>query len=154
MAFTRAFFSFKDYSGEVSNVSMRGREMTAENFDAQWALIGALLLEITGVCLGVTQSEGFTYKLRLSNQPSDNGAANRESKWLVTYEDTSVHNQGTYELPCADVETEALRLGNTDIADLTQADWIAFVDAFEAYVLSPLGHAVEVVKIQLVGRNV
>lgn len=154
MAFTRWFCSQKDFSAEVSTVSIRGTTLTSANFDAQLALQATLLAEIAGICLGEAQASGHSYKTRVSNQPSANGASNREIKWLVTYEDTTTFQQGTYELPMADVETEALRLAGTDLADLTQADMIAFVDAFEAYALSPVGNAVEVVKIMLVGRNV
>lgn len=154
MAFTRAAVTYRDYSREASSVSVRGIEITAANFDAQWAMIHNLQLAITSLTLGVVQAEGFVLKERLSNQAPSNGAANRETKWLVTYEDDVTYAQGTYELPCADVETETLRLANTDIADLTDALWIQFISDFEDYARSPLGNAVSVVKAIMVGRNV
>jgi hypothetical protein len=154
MAFTRAAISYRDFSREIGSVSVRGEEITAVNFDAQEAEIHNLQLAITSVTLGVAQSEGFTQKTRLSNQSPSNGAANRETKWLVTYEDDVTFQLGTYELPCADVENEGLRHLNTDIADLTHALWIQFISDFEAYARSPQGNTVRVVKIILVGRNV
>jgi len=43
---------------------------------------------------------------------------------------------------------------NTDMADLTDADWVAFVTAFEALVVAPYtANAVTIDRITFIGRN-
>jgi hypothetical protein len=152
---SRATISYRDYDGERSSVSFEAAVLSAANFDSQNTLVTALQTAITDVTLGLIQSKNYGVVIDYANAPANDSAAARESKWLVVYtDDTAPARKLQMEIPCADVNTDALRQPNSDLADLEHEDWEAFVTAFEAVVLAPYtGGSVTVQEIRLVGRN-
>lgn len=152
---TRMTYTQTDYSGEKTVSTFQVADIDAANFDTNIALIVALESAIGGVTIGskyrrdvILESPGLTAF------PADT-EAQRELKWLVTYHDNgNVQRKLNVELGCADVIDSTLLIDNTDMADLDNADWIAFVNAFEAAVKAPWsGNAVTVERIVLVGRR-
>jgi len=159
-----AVVRFIDHSGEGSSVTVITNNLTAGNFATKLAQYQALVSAIEGVNLGtLNQSQLTAFVARGSNVPPTNSAAQREIKWLVSYQDNQqyldpptnvVVNNGfgklfSIEIPCAD---PSLVRPNTDIADLLLPAWTAFIAAFEAFALSPYGGSVKVVGARLVGR--
>jgi hypothetical protein len=152
---SRANIGYRDFDGERSSVSFEAATLSAANFDAQSGLVTDLQNAINAVTLGLIQTKTYGVVVDYANAPATDSAAARERKWLVTYtDDLNPSRKLQTELPCADVNTDALRNPNSDIADLTHADWVTFVAAFEAVVLAPYtGGTVTVQEIRMVGRN-
>jgi hypothetical protein len=143
--------SYCDYSNEVAWCGFTGETFTAANHDAQVALQATLVAALEDIILG------NNYKLeRVANvilgtrTPAATKQAQRECKWRVSYEDTTTHVVYSLDLPMADL---TLTSTNSDEADPADAAIIAFTAAFEAYVLSPAGHAVNILGIKHVGRR-
>lgn len=149
--------TYRDYGtpGERSTAQFNGPDMTAVNFDAETALQVGLFMTLEAILIGtavkaVTVVKEVPYP---DNQPAS-AFAQRENKWLVRYKDTVTGDKASLELPTADLDL--LDPTAEDRADMSNADIVAFVAAFEAYVLSPgtgtRGNT-EVTEIVFVGRN-
>lgn len=152
VAHSQLTLSYKDFSNENSTVKAQGVVFTAANHDATVALQDALATAVDGISKGnrfqTVRQANIIYGSQVA--PVDD-TAQRENKWLVSYEDDVLFNRHSIEIPCAD--TQFLTAG-TDLADLTATEMAAFVTAFEAYAKSPQGNAVTVLSIKHVGRNI
>lgn len=151
---TRNNFVIRDYSNENSNFGVTSVTGTAGNLTAQLGLQTALSSAVENLIIG--HLDKYTYSIEGLNSPvtPSNPYAQRELKWLVTYTGDSSGKAFQIEIACPNV-TDNLA-PNSDIADLTSADWVAFIDAFEAYAKSP-DNGTEAVSVQgarLVGRNI
>lgn len=164
---SQGYLSFLDHSGESSAASFITGDITAVSlpgFLTQW---GDLRTAIEGITLGTIQEEAaYVFKTRLSNTKPTDQNAQRERKWLVTYEDNlpffddpvnAIPNAGyrkvfNIEIPTADASLLPANL-ETEQVDITGTEMAAFVTAFEAIARSPYGGTVNVLKIELVGRN-
>lgn len=175
MAQDRMKFGINDYEPERSSVSIGIENVTTSNITAILLASASLRSAMEAITLGqfvdreITISQAFAS----ASTPATNPAAERENKWLVTYEDiteysnaptNTVFNQGyrkvfTLELPTADV---GIRINNdnviykrgadTPIPNLPDAE--TFVTALEAILKSPYGGEASVLKIEAVGRNI
>jgi hypothetical protein len=146
----KASWSFVDYDGEVSTMQVHAADLTAANFDAQETLRDALETAVENLTLGnVFKTEKGNATLYSKAQP-ESEHAQRETKWLVMYEDDTTYKQHNYEVPTADLEQ--LPADGKEL-DLTAGVGLAFVTAFEAYALSPAGNTCTVQRIIHVGRN-
>ncbi len=151
----RMTYSQNDYGGESTVMTVSIPTITAANFDAQETLHAALETAVELVVIGA--------KVKRQKIIEDLGAggfagdteAQREMKWLVSYHDDSFPARKlSVEMGCADVIDPDLLVANTDLADLTDADWVAFIAAFEGVVVAPYTeNAVTIDRITLVGRN-
>lgn len=143
--------TYYDESQESSNARFTGVEIDEVNLVAQTAAMTALIAAVNGITMGtlIKSVRQFDEDNFAKTKPGDN-EAQREKKWLVTYEDNVTFKHYTSELPCADL---SLLSGDGEKADMTDAAVIAFVTAFEGYVLSPADNAVSVIEIRYVGRN-
>lgn len=153
MAVEGRFSSSKiDYDGEDSSYGFRTTVLTAANFDAQHTLRVALTGAVTGITLGNTmKTTESNVDVITSNAPNEPNAQ-REKKWLVVYSDDVTEQEYRIELPTADLtKLDPNDRKHAHIGDAGPVD--AFVTAFEAYALSPLGNAVTVKEITFVGRN-
>lgn len=150
---TRNTFSFLDHSDETSTVSWESVTLTAANFDAQATEFNSLNSALLNLTLGVESQHVRGLVTEGTTTPPSDPYAQRELKWLVTYADATTGKRYQSEIPTPDL-TDNLIPG-TDQADVTSADWTAFVTAFEAFVTAPdTGNAVEFVSARLVGRNI
>jgi hypothetical protein len=163
---SQGYLSFLDYDGERSAMSVITGDITAVSlpgFLTQW---GALRTATADITIGtITEEAAYVFKTKLANVKPTSENAQRERKWLVTYEDSqdffdpgveAIPNAGyrkvfNIEIPTAD-PVGRLK-ANTDQADLENEDIAAWITAFEAIARSPYGGTVNVLEITLVGRN-
>lgn len=155
---------FIDYNSEGSTVTVTTENLTAATYAAQLTKFQTLVAAIEGVSEGaLNQSQLIAFTARGTATPPVSVTAQREKKWLVTYEDNqqyldaptnTIVNNGfgkvfNIEIPCAAL---VYLRANSDLADLSAPAMAAFVTAFEAFALSPYGGTVNVLQIRYVGR--
>lgn len=166
---TIATLSVIDSSNEVAQVGVQALELTAANFTAQLALQEALWTAVLGVSLGVRLKSQTTVIVPNVAAAPAAVAAQRESKWLISYRDNSplvpgggAPNAGygkyfNIEIPVADVLNGDLFVAGTDLGNwqgtTVAAEWTAFVTAFQGYARSPYGGLPLVVGVEFVGRR-
>lgn len=151
---TRNNFTIRDNSNELSSFGVTSVTGNAANLTAQLALQTALSSAIENLSIG--HLDKYTYIIEGLNSPitPSNVYAQRELKWLVQYQGDTSGKVFSIEIACPEL-TANLNPGS-DIADLTSADWVAFIDAFEDYARSPDNgtETVNVISAKLVGRNI
>lgn len=147
-------FTIRDYSNELSSFGVTSVTGNAGNLTAQLALQTALSSAVENLTIG--HLDKYTYSIEGLNSPitPSNVYAQREVKWLVSYQGDTSGKLFQIEIACPNL-TDNLN-GNSDIADLTSDDWVAFIDAFEDYARSPDNgtEIVSVVGARVVGRNI
>lgn len=149
---SKAGFTVLDYGGEYSGVYLRGPVVSAANFDATEALRAALETALDGIVIGTVATRKLqTLDVTISTTKPGNVYAQRETKWLVRYSDNVTGSVHTAEVPCADL---SLLVSGGEVMDIAAGAGLAFVTAFEDWVLSPAGNAVTVSEIVHVGRNI
>jgi len=142
---------YRDHSDETSTVGFSGVALSAANFTAQVALQDALIAATDAITLGnLAQYQRVADVVEGSNAIPSNPFAQREMKWLVSYEDNVTFQRYTKEIPTPDL---ALLTPNTDLMDIAAGAGQAWVAAFDAYQFSPNGNSVTVLSVRLVGRN-
>jgi hypothetical protein len=148
------YWTLNDYSGEKSTFRVHSENITAANFAAQETERTALFTALAVLQLGTLAKSGYgNESIGVSTLPT-NVYAQRELKWLISYEGFASGKKFQVELPIADL-TGNLVVG-TDLADVTSTEWAAFITAFEAFVKSPDDPAEAVIFLgaRLVGRNI
>lgn len=144
--------TFADYTSEKSTVSIYIPTLTSANYDAVSAQIDDLDTAMNAVVLGSEVKRQIVSAESGSGQgQASNAYAQREMKWLCTYQDDVTLKYHNFEMPCP--KLDANLVDNNGDADLSQAAWSAFVTAFEAVARSADGNAVTFVRARLVGRN-
>lgn len=149
-------FTLLDYSNEKSHFTFGFGPITALTIADFLSEFGDLRTALGNITLGTLVEDtwkGDVTKYSVS-LPSDNNAQ-RERKFLVTYEDTTTYSVFRFEVPTAKFTTTAGSVfkPNSDDVDLTNTQIAAFVTAFEAIGESPDGNGVNVLHIRGVGRN-
>jgi hypothetical protein len=149
----KAAWTIIDYQGQKSNVGIRGVTMTAANHDAQLALVAALRTAVFNVQLGNIIKDATTAVLTYWDPaPSADPDARRELKWRGEYYDSTTWDVYDFEVPCADMSlTDPL---DRRQMDLSAGAGLALKTAFEAYAVSPGGHACVLTHMWVVGRNI
>lgn len=144
--------TMQDYDGESTTFRVNTAALTAANFDAQVALNVALGVGIVGITRGHLQKIVYSNEI-ISPSVPDDPLSQRENKWLIRFHDAvTEEKQSPIELGTADLTVlDPNNRGYAQMGDAGAVD--AFVDAFEAYVLSKDGNAVVIDSIQFVGRN-
>ena len=157
-----------DWSRETSSVGVRVGAVTAVSLPGLLSEIDDFREATEALILGEAQSDQLVaFKTNLSNAVPTDPAAQRENKWLVTYADdtqffdppiNAIPNEGfgrkfQIEIPTANLSTDLL-LPNSDEADLTATEWVAWVLAFESLARSPHGGVPLVLRVKAVGRNI
>jgi len=148
----RFTLSIRDYSAEMSTVSLPGVDLTSANFDAQDGLWDTMQSAIDGVIVGVIGNRKLLAQdLLISGDLPTSAFAQRELKWLVRYSGNTTGKKYTAEIPTPDA---TLTLAGTDNMNVGVGAGATFVTAFEA-VVRPAGEAgVNVENVILVGRNI
>lgn len=151
---SKSNFVIRDYSNENSNFGVTSITGNAANLTAELAKQTALSSAVENLSIG--HLDKYTYAIEGLNSPitPSNPYAQRELKWLVLYTGDTSGKVFSIEIACPNV-TDNLA-PNSDIADLTSDDWVAFIDAFEDFARSP-DNGTETVTVQsarLVGRNI
>lgn len=147
--------TYLDYDGEKSPFKITTSTPVAAGFDTWNTEIGAVVSALANITLGnVNKTVRSSTVTPGTNDTPASEIAQRESKWLVTYRDTTTEKLFRCEIPTADLVGHLLPASQE--ADLTETDMAAFVTAFEQLARSPddVTHAVEVMSIRHVGRNI
>lgn len=149
-----AQFQIRDASSETSTTTVNSLALSAANFDARETLRVALGTAINNLSIGVLSKQTVTDIRDESAVIPSNPYAQREMKWLVTYQGSVSGKKFQMEIAAPNL-TDNLQ-PNSDEADLTSTDWAAFITAFEAYAIAPdtTSEAVTVLSARLVGRNI
>jgi len=147
-------FQITDYSNEKSSTVLNTTVLTAGNFTAQQTLAAALAAAIEDLTIGELTKQINSIPVVDTPAIPTNPYAQREMKWLVQYQGDVSGKLFSSEIAAPDITDNVVI--NTDVADLSSADWAAFVTAFEAYVKSPddVAETVTVIGARLVGRNI
>lgn len=150
---TSNLITINDYANEKSSFDLTSITATAANLVAQQALAATLVAATEDLTIGKVVKQRMALIILDSPDIPTNVYAHRESKWLVSYVGDASGKTFQTEIAAPDL-TDNL-VGNSDIADLTSDDWVAFSDAFVAYVRSPDNgtETVTITKAELVGRN-
>jgi len=147
-------FQITDYSNEKSTTVLNTTVLTAGNFAAQQTLAAALAAAIEDLTIGELTKQINSVPVLYTPAIPTNPYAQREMKWLVSYQGDVSGKLFSSEIAAPDITDNVVP--NTDVADITSTDWAAFVTAFEAYVKSPDDptETVTVIGAHIVGRNI
>jgi len=151
----RANIQFTDESNEKSTFGVTSTPLTSANFDAQQTAFTALRTASQALSLGdISQYAIATLVNPAFTVPTD-PFAQRELKWLVSYVGNTSGKTFQVEIPVADIGNDH-KVPGSDLAALADADWVAFITAFEAFAKSPddATESVTVTTAKLVGRNI
>lgn len=149
-------FKIRDYSDETSTMKFFNDAITAVSLPGYLTDFGNLRTAVQGVIAGNIAVETWVGDQTLLTQAAPaSPVAQRELKWLVTYEGSISGKLYQLTIPTADISNAALLLPNSDEADLTAQAWVDFITAFQAIGSTPDNPAenVTVRSIRLVGRN-
>jgi hypothetical protein len=167
----RAFVTVEERSGEKSTALFWVQDISAANYGTVTQDIDEIKDAIATMIRGEIREVGFRKEFPESSTPVADELAQRETKWLVIYQDTTqfldaantITNPSylkifTSEIPTADITGNKIPAGTEDEVDLTEPVTAAFVTEFEANVRSPYNHSasaptITVKKIIHVGRN-
>ena len=167
---TRAFVTVEDFSKEQSTTQFWVQDIGVGNYASVVQDIDEVKDAIITMIDGEVRVAGYTKTFPESSAAVADPNAQRESKWLISYRDTTqfldalntVANAGYLKLFSAEVGTadkDLLTLAGSDELDLTDGGVVeAFVTEWEANVRSPYNHtanapSIQVEKITIVGRN-
>lgn len=163
--------SLVDYDGQQGVIEF---QMPLSEFplveNVQWAALKDAIMDIT---LGTQSRETNTYYEQLvsSGTKSAIATAQRQVKWLVSYEDTTefldsptnaIPNPNFRRIFNTEIPTAklALRTDNNEVVysgggiGTVDVEFAGFIQAFEAIVRSPSGGAIRIVQIKSHSRNV
>ena len=166
----KATFTVRDNNSETSNFSGYIPKVGVGDLGTVLTNVGNFRDALEDMILGEVASEkGDLYNTILSNASPTDPNAQRERKMMVFYADTVEYldvgnlidnpNYGKIqqmEIPTArvtDPDGDPLLLAGNESYDFTNPYVIAFVTAFEALYRSQSIRAVEIIDMQLVGRN-
>jgi len=146
--------SITDYSQENSSFGFSSAALTAGNIVAQTAALATLEAATEDLTIGHVSKQQVAQVLVDDPSVPTSPYAQRELKWLVTYQAVTSGKKFTLEIPAPDV-TDNL-VPNSDAADITSDDWDAWITAFVSVAKSPddLSDSVIVLGARLVGRNI
>lgn len=148
--------TFEDYGStpERSTFQFYHVQLTAANFDTTAGaagLIDDLLTATYALVLGSAYKRVINAEeTLLGSAAASDPAAQRENKWLCTYQDDVSGRKYQVEIPCADLDQLSAD-GKT--LDLTAGTGLAFKTAFDAVVYSPYANASTLLEVRFVGRN-
>jgi len=155
----RHTISLRDATGEPTSVSVRISTLNAGNFAATATALATLNAATAAITLGVVAGTSFGNDEVISNAESSDPAAQRESKLLITYWDTTTEKTYNVSIGTIDFDLlhfmpgagDAVAFKTADGAPTEITDWVT---AFEAVAKAPdTGNAVAVIGARFVGRN-
>lgn len=151
---TRNAITINDYSNELSSFGVNSVAVTEVNLSAQLTAAAVLVAAVTDLTIGVITKQTMQLVPYETTGTPTSPYAQREMKWLVSYRGDESGKLFQIEIAAPDITGNVVP--NSDIADLSSADWVAFISAFEAFVRSPDDdtETVTVTGARLVGRNI
>jgi hypothetical protein len=150
----------RDYDRETSSHRVHTGQVTALTIAGLLTEVGAYRDAVDDITIGTLAKESLhVFDTKLSSAKPSDKAAQRENKWLVSYYDNTaeigvgVPNEGyqkifTFEIGTADLSKLAT---DSDLADSTNGEIIAFKSAFEAMAKSPYGGDAVLISLKSIG---
>lgn len=161
--------SLWDKSREVGTHRIYSRVVTATyvdpdvvNFTAQATAWAAYLAGVLGICNGLIYKSRWVNEIIANAEPPDgsiNQLSTRETKLLVQYIDNTSQKRLTATVPTLNLAKVTYLPQAGDFVAITEAqgasaEILAFVDAFQDFVVNPsTGNAVTIIGLKVVGRN-
>jgi len=144
---------FTDASNEKSTVTWTSANIDAANIAAEQTLAATLAVATGVLSIGDLTKRTMTDILLDSPSVPADPFAQRELKWLVSYQGDTSGKIFNSEIPCPALTGNLV--AGTDLADVTSTPWVNFIAAFEAFVRSPDNstETVTFLSAHLVGRN-
>lgn len=149
---SRSVLTYRDNDGDKKQFSIPGPAVTdGATFTATLALHDAVVDALLAVTLGNPAGEIFA---AIDLEPNNNNAADPAAQahitWTLIYTDQST-GAGPYKLliPTADLNTQALRIANSQHHDPANALWIALKSALTNYMRSPANNGITIQEIFL-----
>lgn len=131
-------WTFLDHSNEAASMGINVAAPTAAGFDAQQSALLALQVAIEALTGGqvVKDQTSLAHQYTRTIPPSQ--SAQRENKFIVIYEDATLHTLHKVEMPTANLAASGVVIpAGTDDLDLSQTEVAAFIAAFEAVAKAP-----------------
>lgn len=164
MTMNQVSLTTEDFDKEFATTSYNIGPITALNIIALRAAVDDLKDAQIALILGHIRRLTYSDVFGFEYAAVDDKQAQRETKWLVVYEDitdyfdvgNTIANAGFSQRYRVEIPTANLDLlpdSRTDELDITAGDAATYVTAFEAIVKSPTGGATRVVEIRHVGRS-
>lgn len=149
----KASITITDNSQENSSFGYTSTPLTAGNIVAQTALHIALSDATEDLTIGHLSKQQVAQVLVDDPGVPSNVYAQREMKWLVTYQGVTSGKKFQTEIAAPNLTDNIVP--NTDVADITSTDWAAWITAFVGVAKSPddPAESVIVLSAKLVGRN-
>jgi len=143
-----------DYSQENSSFGFSSSALTAMNIAGQTSALATLEAATENITIGHVSKQQVAQILVNDPGVPTNPYAQRELKWLVSYQGVTSGKNYSLEIPAPDITDNIIP--GTDVADLTSTDWDAWVSAFVSVAKAPddLTDSVIVLGARLVGRNI
>lgn len=139
---------YTDYDGERSGVTIPIAN------DPDPGDISSLIAALAGMTIG-TQGEALSYVITREQEDDKTRPASpfaqRETKWLVSYQDTVNGRAGQFEIPTADLLVLA---DGGKVADPAHPNVVSLIGILETVMESKDGNPITVVEIRHVGRNI
>jgi len=150
---TRNYLQFTDFSDEKSGLTYTSANIDAANFAAQQTAAAALAVATGALSIGDLTQRTMTDVLLSSPSIPTDPYAQRELKWLVSYQGDTSGKKFDVEIPCANLTGTVVP--GTDLADVTDTLWVNYIAAFEDFVRSPDNdtETVTFLSAHVVGRN-
>ena len=169
---TSKSYTVRDFDGEKSVYGWNTEQVAPDGsnllaLEVANGTLNAAIYDITR--FAAVNQQQFSNIIRGTQSPNADPEAQREEKWLCTYEDTTefldpptnlIPNPGFHkifnlEIPIADL---SLRVGNSEIVYTQAGGGVAqvftdFVAAFNLVVKSPYGGVAAMLEVRSVGRN-
>lgn len=151
MAQGKATFSFTDYDGDNKQISFRTFVASDVNFASWDSAVDGLRDAIVAVSAGVlaVDNRSASYA-QFDNGTATSPVAQAHQRAIVQYLDTVTSKiYQDYFIACPNLGDGTLwkKEGGLTVADLTNADWVAFQTAFELLVYSVDENTVTLQKI-------
>lgn len=155
--------TIRDQTKEIRSHQFPISEITAVNYPGILGLATDYEEAVQAVILGVEAKKKIVAFENIDTAVPSNGNAQVEMAWVVHYHDNeeffdaptnAIYNEQygkpeTIRIPTPDAGTLALRQTNSDLADMSNALWVAYKAAFEGFALSKGGGDVVIDFIEL-----
>lgn len=144
-----------DWSKESMQFSFPIAEINAANYAAAITAIGTFRTALAAVTLGAVNVEKISCR-RTSEVPPltpASSVAQREASWWCIFQDNVNGKRFSVRIPTPDLVDATLQMANTDTADLTNADWVAFKTAVQAIIRSEDNNACTLLSVHHVGKD-
>lgn len=153
--YSPATLTYLDRSAEKSTMQVYGTLLTALNFAAQATLWEAFYDAVDALTLGTSVRRHYEIEQTFAEAIPVSNLAQRENKLLVMYRDATNGQKFTVTVPTIDLSKLTFLTGAGDNVSLTTgAEVIAFVTAFEDFVINPVTtNATVIASLKFVGRN-